>query len=394
MKKSLRHFSSSKERLHYLQTQTGFVSESISQTLITDAMVERKHTENFIGSAQIPIGIAGPLLIKNVNIKNKNYYIPLATTEGALVASVNRGCKTISTSGGAFVFVEPVGITRGSVYKINQKSKIKNNKVNARTAKDWIDRNFLNLAETARKTSHHLELIRHTAVSVGRYVFVRWYFDTQDAMGMNMATIACQAMNDLMCTKIDLECVALAGNYDTDKKASWLNFIEGRGKKVQAEILIPRETVRFLLKVSPEQIVEVVHAKQQLGSIMSGSIGFNAHYANIIAALFIATGQDPAHIVEGSLGVTSAELTDEKDLFFSVYLPDMILGTIGGGTSLPTQKEALELLGVYGGNDGKNALKFAGIVAAAVLAGELSLTASLAQESLAQVHRKLGRGGK
>ena len=204
-----------------------------------------------------------------------------------------------------------------------------------------------------------------------------------------MVTIATEVIVQEIEKKTNARCVSLAGNFDVDKKPSWLNFIEGRGKKIWAEVVVPKKVVSETLKTTPEKIVEVVKSKTHLGSIMSGSLGFNSHFANIIAAIFIATGQDPAHVVEGSMGVTDSEVEKNGDLYFSIYLPSLIVGVVGGGTSLPTQKEALKILGV------KNSVEFSGVIAHAILAGELSLIASLAQGSLATAHQKLGRkGGK
>lgn len=179
----------------------------------------------------------------------------------------------------------------------------------------------------------------------------------------------------------------MAGNYDIDKKPAWLNFINGRGKKVWAEAVIPHAVIKDVLKTTPEKIHEVVIKKCLLGSIISGSMGFNAHYANIIAAIFASCGQDLAHVVEGSLGITTTELIGDN-LYMSCYLPDLMVGTVGGGTGLPTQKEALAILG------NPTAMQFAEIVGGTVLAGELSLLGALSSGQLAEAHSKLGRGRK
>ena len=328
--------------------------------------------ENQIGWAKVPLGQAGPLLLNG-----KNYNLPLATTEGALVASVNRGCKATRLAGGIKVLVENVGATRGPVFKVK-------NLAEGKKLVDWVKVNFCLLQNAAEAASRHLQLIDFTSAMAGRQAWLRFRFDTGEAMGMNMATIATQKIVGLIEQKLSIKCPALSGNYCVDKKPSWLNFIAGRGKKVWAEAVITRKIVQAVLKTTPEAIIAVVKDKQWLGSIMSGSMGANGHFANIAAALFLATGQDMAHVVEASLGVTTAEL-EKKDLYFSIYLPDLMVGTVGGGTRLESQQQALKILG------NPRAMELAGIIGGAVLAGELSLTAALASGDLARAHEKLGR---
>jgi hydroxymethylglutaryl-CoA reductase (NADPH) len=328
--------------------------------------------ENQIGWTKVPLGQAGPLMING-----KNYDLPLATTEGALVASVNRGCKATRLSGGIKVIAEDVGATRGPVFRV---SGIKQ----GQTLIDWVGKNFHHLQQAAGSTSRYLQLLDFTPALAGKNVWLRFRFKTDQAMGMNMVTIATQKIVALIEAKLKINCVALSGNFCVDKKPSWLNFIAGRGKKVWAEAVIKREVVKAVLKTTPEAILEVVQSKQWLGSVMSGSMGANGHFANIAAALFLATGQDMAHAAEASLGVTTAEL-GKNDLYFSVYLPDLMVGTVGGGTRLASQQQALKRLG------NPSAIELAKIIGGAVLAGELSLTAALASGDLAQAHRKLGR---
>lgn len=274
-----------------------------------------------------------------------------------------------------------MGITRGPVFKT--KGIEHGQKVIA-----WINSHIPLISQSTQKTSAHLKLLKIDSAIVGRNLFVRFYFDTQDAMGMNMATFATEQATKLIEAETGTKCIALAGNFDIDKKPAWLNFISGRGKKVWAEIVLPKKVVKEVLKTTPKAMAEVVESKTHLGSILSGSLGFNSHFANIIAAIFAATGQDLAHVVEGSLGITSAEVLENMDLYFSIYLPSLIVGTVGGGTHLPTQQEALSLMQV------SNVLEYSKVLGAAVLAGELSLLASLAEGSLAEAHSKLGRKGK
>jgi hydroxymethylglutaryl-CoA reductase (NADPH) len=210
-------------------------------------------------------------------------------------------------------------------------------------------------------------------------------------MGMNMVTIATEKVARYIEEKTGAVCLSISGNYCVDKKPSWQNFIRGRGFEVWAEVLLPKYSLRETLKTTAKQLYNIWLSKCMIGSAVSGSIGYNAQYANIIAALYLATGQDAAHVTEGSLGITTAEAQGD-DLYISIYLPDLMVGTVGGGTGLATQKEALMILKVDGGNGGANSQKFAEIIGAAVLAGEISLLASLAEGTLARAHKTLGRG--
>lgn len=375
------------ERRVLVEKERGVSLSSIGHFSLDEAVASTRNCENMIGVTQIPLGIAGPLLISSANyqLPATSYVIPLATTEGALVASVSRGCKAIGESGGADVEVEDTGATRGPVFRVG-------NIKEGRKFEDFLKNNFSQLQEVAAQTSRHIVLKAYTVSGAGVYRFVRFSFDTKDAMGLNMVTIATTALASYIVEAIHIPCVDISGNFCVDKKPSWFNFIQKRGKAVRAEITMPVSVVGGVLKTTPQKFYEAWLAKCMMGSAMSGSMGFNAQFANILAALFIATGQDPAHVAECSIGMTTTEITSNGDLYVGVYLPDLMVGTVGGGTGLATQKEALELLGVSGGNDGKNAVVLAGVIGAAVLAGELSLLASLAQGSLARAHESLARG--
>ncbi len=237
----------------------------------------------------------------------------------------------------------------------------------------------------------HLRLSEIKPFLVGRNVYLRFCYDTDEAMGMNMVTIGTQKAIDWIEKKLKIKCTSITGNLCVDKKPSWMNFILGRGKRVWAEVVIKPQVVKGVLKTTVEKIVEVVLKKDFLGSALAGAMGFNGHYANIVAAVFLATGQDMAHVVEGSLGITTAEVLEDGNLYFSVYLPDLMVGTVGGGTGIVTQKEALAMMGLGKGRRGE-AMEFAQVVGAAVLAGELSLTAALSAGHLARAHARLGRG--
>lgn len=374
--KSLRDFLSKTHRKNFLEQELKLELPNIENASFEEEEVVGRNIENLIGATHVPLGVAGSL-----KIGMEDYYIPLATTEGALVASVSRGCKAISLSGGVQVELENVGISRGPVFKTSGITQ-------ALLLKEWLKKHFNVLAEKAIETSSHIKLLNIDSAISGRRVFVRFSFDTTDAMGMNMATIATEHIAKFIEKETKTKCLSVAGNFDIDKKPAWLNFLSGRGRKVWAEATLSKKVLKEVLKVTPEEVYHLVVDKNAYGSIMSGSIGFNAHFANIIAAIFIATGQDVAHVVEGSLGVTSAELLPNGDLYFAIYLPALVIGTIGGGTHLPTQQEALKILGV--GGSGKVS-EFAKIIGGAVLAGELSLIASQAEGTLSKAHMELGR---
>jgi len=344
---------------------------------------QKRNIENPIGTIQIPVGLAGPLKINGLNTQGE-FYVPLATSEGALVASVNRGCSAITEAGGANVRVADDKMTRGPVIKAKSLT-------DALKIKDWIRDHFKELKKAAEVTTRHGKLLKiDPVVVVGRYLYPRFVFKTGDSMGMNMVTIATENALNLLTHKTGAHVVALSGNLCVDKKPSSLNLIEGRGKTLVAEVIVSKKIVENKLKTTTDAIVEVNTSKNLIGSAISGSIGFNSHYANMIGAIFLATGQDEAHIVEGSLGITTAENID-GDLYFSVTLPDVPLATIGGGTRLETARECLEIMDVYG--SGKVG-KFAEIVAGTVLAGELSLVGALSAGHLARAHKELGRGDK
>lgn len=384
MVNSLRDFKNASQRRKFLEDSLKIKLPNTSQFSFTEEEVDGKNIENLIGATQIPLGVAGPITVSHQLSAISQHYIPLATTEGALVASVSRGCKAISESGGVHVEYHSVGVTRAPVFRT---SGIKQ----AVEIKKWIGENYQEIKRLCESTSSHLELLKIDSNFAGRSLFIRLSFDSEDAMGMNMATIATEKAVAFIEKETGIICLSVSGNYEADKKPSWMNFINGRGKQVWADITLKKEVVAQVLKTSSDKVCNLILRKILTGSAMAGSMGFNAHYANIVAAIFAATGQDLGQVVEGSLGITAAETLENGDLYFSIFLPNLMVGTVGGGTNLPTQKEALKIMGIKGSGDVK---KFAVIIAAAVLAGELSLLASQAEGSLAKAHIKLGRKGK
>jgi len=371
-------------RRQYLEKTVGVRLENIGKTIIDLNTVVGRNIENVIGAVQIPVGVAGPLLVRG-DYANGYFYVPLATTEGALVASVNRGAKFVTESGGVRVKVLKDGMARAPLFRLPSL-------IDAVEFVEWVTQHFDDLKKAAESTTRHGRLKEVQPFVVGNYVWLRLVFSTGDAMGMNMATIASEAVAKYVQQHFPkARLVALSGNMCVDKKANAVNFILGRGKTVTAEAVVKREVLERL-GITAEDVHEVNVRKNLIGSALAHSYGFNAHFANIVAAIFIATGQDVAQVVESSMGITSTEPRDEG-LYISVFLPSLEVGTVGGGTGLPTQREALALLGVAGSGNppGTNALKFAEIIAATVLAGELNLLIALARNELASAHQRLGR---
>lgn len=379
---NLRTYKSASQRRLALEETQNIKLSHIGNFSFSEEIAGTKNCENMIGGIQIPVGVAGPIKITNEN-ETYESYIPLATTEGALIASVNRGAKAVSQNKGVQVVAEKVGITRAPVFKTS-------NVFESRKLTEFIQKNFETLKTLSENTSSHLTLLEIKPFTEGKHVHARFRFDTQDAMGMNMATIAASNCISFIEEKTGSTCIALSGNMCTDKKPNFLNFIEGRGFRVLADAVIPEKIIHETLKTDAFKILDVYNSKIVSGSLLSGSVGANAHFSNILAALFLATGQDAAHIAENSMGITTVE-KEGNDIYLSVLLPDLPIGIIGGGTQLATQKEALSILNL---GDNQKIKRFAEIIGGAVLAGELSLISSLAQNSLACAHKTLGRGEK
>jgi hydroxymethylglutaryl-CoA reductase (NADPH) len=341
--------------------------------------------ENMIGAVQVPLGVAGPVSVDGGAFDGERY-LPLATTEGALVASINRGCSVVNDAGGATARVTKSGMTRAPVFRVADVAE-------AEALVAWVRDSEDALRAAAESTTSHGELLDVTPYVVGNNVFLRFRYDTKDAMGMNMATIATREACDVVEAETDAALVALSGNLCSDKKPAAINAVEGRGRSVTADVEVPREVVEERLHTTPEAIAEINTRKNLVGSAKAGGLGFNAHVANAVAAMFLATGQDEAQVVEGANAITTAEATPDGDLYCSVSLASLEVGTVGGGTKLPTQAAGLDVLGVRGGGDpaGSNGDALAEAIAVGALAGELSLLAALGSRHLSSAHADLGR---
>lgn len=346
-----------------------------------------RNCENFIGAVQIPVGVVGPVAVRGEAFDGE-VYAPLATTEAALVASTNRGCAAIRRAGGATVRVEDVGMTRAPVFRTAGIA-------DTRRFLTWIADHEDEIRRITEGTSDYLKLMDIRPYTFGTTIYLRFRFTSGDAMGMNMATIACdRVVREFIEPGSGVECVALSGNYCVDKKPAAINFQEGRGKRVFAEVILPREVLAETLKTRADALLEVQYRKNLLGSIAAGAAGFNAHFANVLAAFFIAAGQDLAHVVEGSMGVTCIEAREDEAVYASIFLPAVPMGAVGGGTGLDTQREALAMMGIEVDptRPGLAVQRLTEILGATVLAGELSLLAAFTSDDLARAHERLGRG--
>ena len=338
--------------------------------------------ENMIGSTQVPLGYAGPVKISG-EYANGEFIVPLATTEGALIASIGRGMSVINAAGGSRTRVFGDYMTRAPVLRVRDLE-------HACQTIQWIDAHEEEIKAAVAGTTSHGKLAKIEKFPMGRGLYLRFSFETGDAMGMNMATIASEAACRLIEEATGAVLVSVSGNMCSDKKPAAINMIGGRGKTVIAEALIPADIVEAKLHATAQAIVETNVRKNLIGSSMAGTLGANAHAANMVAAFYIATGQDPAQVVGGSMTLTDCEDVD-GNLYISVRMPAVELGTVGGGTSLPCQSEALEIMGCKG--NGK-ARKLAEILSVTVLAGELSTLAAQAAGHLGKAHAELGRGKK
>ncbi len=344
---------------------------------------EKKNCEQMFGMIGMPVGYAGPLSVVFSNNAKTELHLPIATTEGALVASINRGCKAVSAAGATVTKSTEHGITRSIAFRAASATRVQE-------LVDLIRKDEAGWKAAAHSTSGHLKVTKYDLDIAKQFVFLTIAAETGDAMGMNMITIGAQAIADFITTKLDgVKCVTVAGNVDSDKKPSRRTHDLGRGYEVIVSTTLSKDVIADVLKSTPEAMVGVANAKLKSGSEIAGALGKNLHAANIIAALYLATGQDIAHTVEGSLADTEVEATP-TGLRVQVRLPAIIVGTHGGGTMLSAQSKCREmLLKTKSGLKAKQQL--AESIAAAVLAGEVSLLAAQASGHLASAHASLAR---
>lgn len=341
----------------------------------------RGNIENFFGVAQVPIGLAGPLLVQGEHAQGL-YYVPMATTEGTLVASYSRGMKLTREAGGITTTVLDDSMQRAPLFVFE-------NARFARAFTQWVESNFATIKAEAEATTSVGKLIDIEHYTVGKLHWLRFNYTTGDAAGQNMVTKAThRACHWILAQGIaGLAHFTMAANMDTDKKHSQLNTLQTRGKRVCAEIVLPNQLLENILHVSGRAL----HHQRQLsnvGAMLANAVSNGSHFANGITALFIATGQDVANVAESSAGIVFSELLPTGDYYFSVTIPSLIVATYGGGTGLPTQRECLTMLDCYGPD---KVLRLAEIVAATVLCGELSLSAAIVANEWVSSHEQYGR---
>ncbi len=368
------------ERRQFVREQTGADLSHVGSYSV-DPSVLPGNIENFAGVAQVPIGIAGPLHIIGEHAVG-DFYIPLATTEGSLVASYNRGMRLIGECGGVKTTVVEEYMQRAPVFVLPDA-------LQAREFGRWINENLTEVKATAESTTRTGKLIHIGQYQIGPLRYLRFNYSTGDAAGQNMtgkATFA--ACEWIKGNYPGQSSYYLSGSIDTDKKHSQINMLLTRGKRVVAEAVVRRDLLKLMTGADVKELFRLrqIHTA---GSFLAGSASIAAHPANGLAALFIATGQDAANVAESHAAITYSQLLDSGDLYWSITLPSLIVATYGGGTGLPTQRQCLEMLGCYG--TGK-ARKFAEVCAAVVLAGEISLaSAVLSGTDWVNAHEKLGR---
>jgi len=349
----------------------------IDNANIDNLGIFKGNIENYIGLAKVPIGLVGPLKVKGLNARGV-FFVPMATTEGALVASYTRGSIITYLSGGVYSAVLVERVSRAPAFKFL-------NLIQAGKFTLWVFQQFEKFKEITKHNSKHANLEDMLVNITGNIVYLSLDFTTGDAAGQNMVTIITDEICRFILANSPVKPISffIESNLSGDKKASYLSYMFVRGKKVVAEAVIDAKLIKKFLNTTAEKINEYVNLSTIAG-MQSGTLGAQGHYANALAAIFIATGQDVACVSESAVGITRTELIG-NDLYINVNIPNLIVGSVGGGTSLPTQRECLEIMNCYGDF---NANKLAEIIGATVLAGELSLIGSIAANDFAKAHKK------
>jgi hydroxymethylglutaryl-CoA reductase (NADPH) len=367
------------KRREFVREQTGADLSDVGQYSL-DPSILPGNIENFAGIAQVPIGIAGPLRIQGESAAG-DFYIPLATTEGTLVASYNRGMRLLTECGGVKATVVEQYMQRAPVFVLED----------ARAAREfghWVEEHLESIRNAAESTTRIGKLMHIGQYQIGPLRYLRFNYTTGDAAGQNMTGKATLAACEWIKRNYPAELkYILSGNIDTDKKHSRINMLLTRGTRVVAEAVVPNRLLKQIMGIDAKHVFWARQI-QMAGAFLAGSASNAAHPANALTALFIATGQDVANVAESHAAITYLQLLDSGDLYWSVTLPALIVATYGGGTGLATQRQCLEMLGCYG--NGK-ANKFAEICAAVVLAGETSLAGAVLHGDWVSSHERLGR---
>jgi hydroxymethylglutaryl-CoA reductase (NADPH) len=366
-------------RREFLRERTGVELEHVAECSF-DPGIAQGNIENFIGAAQVPLGVAGPVLVNGEHAKG-DFYVPLATAEGTLVASYNRGMRLLREAGGVTTTVMADKMQRAPAFIFESARE-------AREFAHWLDENFDQIKQMAESSTRTGRLHDIEKYSASRILFCRFNYTTGDAAGQNLTgkatAVACEWIR---ANYPKLEHYFLESNFATDKKSSQINMLRTRGKRVVAEATIPGHLINEIMHADTELLWRA-RLVSNLGGFMSGANNNGAHSANGITAIFIATGQDVANVAESSAAFNYGELLPNGDLYFSVTIPSLIVATYGGGTGLASQRECLELMGCNG--KGK-VLKLAEIIAATVLCGELSLGSAIVAEEWVKAHDLFGR---
>jgi hydroxymethylglutaryl-CoA reductase (NADPH) len=367
------------QRRAFIRDQTGANLSHVAEYSFDPAILPG-NIENFAGVAQVPIGIAGPIHIRGEHAQG-NFYVPMATTEGTLIASYNRGMRLLTECGGVQATVVEQVMQRAPVF-------ICADAVEAREFGRWVNQNLDAVRSAAEATTRTGKLVNIGQYQVGPLRYLRFNYTTADAAGQNLTSkatwAACEWIKGAFPGKLEY---ILSGGMDTDKKHSHVNMLLTRGRRVVAEAVLRADLLKELMGVDPKQLF---YSRQitAAGAFLAGAANNGAHAANGLAAIFIATGQDAASVSESHAGITYSQLLDNGDYYWSVTLPSLIVATYGGGTGLATQKECLEILGCYGAG---KADKFAEICAATVLAGEISLGCAVLHGDWVTSHDQMGR---
>ena len=356
-------------------------AELADKTSLDRAETYSPNIENFIGTVKVPVGVIGPMRLNGLNAYVGDFFVPMATTEAALVASYNRGAVAASRAGGINTAVLYEGVMRTPAFRLS-------NVIDSGLFVEWVVSNAERLKAAAETTTRHGKLVSMEPMIDSNVVFLICRYTTGDASGQNMVTIATNAL----CETIATECPVkirrwyIEGNFSGDKKASFLGMVTGRGRKVTASVTLPAKIVGKMLGTSVQEMLDYGQIAN-LGSHLSGQLGAQAHYANGLAALYIATGQDAACVSESAVGFTRMEARGE-DLFCSVTMPNILVGSVGGGTGLPSQTAALNILGLKGEGHGP---ALAEVAAATCLCGEISIVAAIAAGHFSRAHESLAR---
>ena len=366
-------------RSGFLEEKTGGEYPNLSSYSLDPASLPG-NVENFVGVAQVPVGLAGPLLVNGEHAQGE-FYVPLATTEGTLVASYSRGMKLARLAGGVTTTVIDDAMQRAPVFAFESAR-------GAKAFSAWLVENFDEIKSRADATTGSGSLRDIQQFPAGPLVYTRFNFTTGDAAGQNMTSKATAAACKWIASqRPEIENFALESNFATDKKASTVNMLHTRGKRVVAEITLPAGLLQSEMRVDSRRSFRS-RLMANLGSFMSGAVNNGAHAANGVTAMFIATGQDVANVAESSAAYDFSEVLPNGDYYRSITLPSLIVATYGGGTGLATQRECLEMLGCYG--EGK-VRKLAEIVAATVLCGDISLQSAIVADEWVTAHDELGR---